>query len=273
LASVYALTKKELDIVNGSQIESCLRQFRPDIIINAAAYTTVDRAEQEPEHAYAINALGPENLARAAAASGVRLVHLSTDFVFDGSQPTPYRPSDAAQPLSVYGASKLAGEQVVRRIAGDRAVIVRTAWLYSVHGCNFVKTMLERFEQGSTIEVVADQIGSPTWARGLAGAIWQVAAHPELHGVFHWTDGGVASWYDLAVAVLDYAGMLSLVHRPVSIKPVRTSDYPSAAKRPAMSVLDKTDTWNVLKQTPLHWRHALKQMLSELARQQAEGTR
>jgi dTDP-4-dehydrorhamnose reductase len=265
--TVHAVTREELDIANSRQIELCLREVRPQIIINAAAYTAVDRAEERPNEAYAANAAGPGNLARAAAAAGVRLVHLSTDFVFSGSKSTPYLPSDATEPLSVYGASKLEGERQVLGLAADHALVVRTSWVYSSSGRNFVKTVLQLFEQRSTLDVISDQIGTPTWARGLAEALWEMAPNADLCGLYHWTDAGVASWYDLAVAVLEYGSALGLVRRPVSIRPVRTCDYPLAARRPAMSVLDKTATYAILRRTPVHWRHALKQMLGELVQQ------
>jgi dTDP-4-dehydrorhamnose reductase len=261
------MSRDELDIVETSQIESSLREFHPEMIINAAAYTAVDQAEKDPEQAYAVNALGPANLARVAAAEAIRLVHISTDLVFSGSRPTPYLPSDTADPLSVYGASKLEGERRVLAIAPRQALIVRTSRVYSVHGRNFVKTVLDLFDQRSTVQVVADQIGSPTWARGLAETLWKMAAKDELRGIYHWTDGGAGSWYDLAAAVHDYGRALGLVRRPVTISPVRTSDYPLIARRPAMSVLDKTATWNVLRQSPRYWRCALNEMLNELARQ------
>jgi dTDP-4-dehydrorhamnose reductase len=266
-ASVHGLRREELDIVDAGQIESVLRELRPQIIINAAAYTAVDQAEKQPEQALAVNALGPENLARAAIAMDLRLIHISSDFVFSGLKSSPYLPCDTAEPLSVYGASKLEGENAVLRIAANRALIVRTSWVYSAHGRNFVKTMLDRFANCSTVQVVADQIGSPTWARELAEVLWEMAANTDLRGVYHWTDAGVGSWYDLAVAVLEYATVLGLVRSSITIRPIRTSDYPTVAKRPAMSVLDSTDTWSVLKRMPLHWRHALKEMLSELAGQ------
>jgi dTDP-4-dehydrorhamnose reductase len=266
-AVVRALTKEQLDIVDQAQIEFRLREFQPDIIINAAAYTAVDLAEREPERAYAVNALAPQNLARAAAAANLRLIHLSTDFIFSGSQPTPYLPSDSPGPLSVYGASKLEGERAVLKILDDRALIVRTSWVYSVYGRNFVKTIIDLSKNRSTLQVVTDQIGSPTWARGLAEVLWEMAGNADLRGVYHWTDAGVASWYDLAVAVVEYGSPLGLINRPVTIRPIASSDYPTAAKRPAMSLLDKTATWNALKCNSVHWRQALKEMLSQLVGQ------
>jgi len=267
----HAVTREELDIADSRQIEHCLCAVRPQIIINAAAYTAVDRAEEKPDEAYAANAVGPGNLARAAGAAGLRLVHLSTDFVFNGSKSSPYLPSDAAEPLSVYGASKLEGERQVLGLAAGQALVVRTSWVYSANGRNFVRTVLELCRQRSTLDVIADQIGTPTWARGLAEVLWEMALNRDLCGVYHWTDAGVASWYDLAVAVLEYGSALGLVRRPISIRPVRTCDYPLAARRPAMSVLDKTATWAILRRTPIHWRQALKQMLGELVQQDGEG--
>jgi dTDP-4-dehydrorhamnose reductase len=261
---VCALTKEKLDVTNRAQVESCVRELRPQIVINAAAYTAVDQAEAEPGQAYAVNAIGAENLARVAAAEGLRLVHLSTDFIFNGLKSTPYLPSDIAEPLSVYGASKLEGESRVLSIAANDRLVVRTSWVYSVHGRNFVKTILRLLEERPTLDVIADQIGTPTWARSLAEALWEMAPRAALCGVYHYTDAGVASWYDLALAVREYGIALGLVRRPASIKPVRTTDYPLSAKRPAMSMLDKTATWEVLERKPLHWRQALRLMLSEL---------
>lgn len=266
---VYALTKDKLDVTNRAQVETRLRELRPEIVINAAAYTAVDLAEKEPERAYAVNAAGAENLARVAKAEGLRLVHLSTDLVFGGSHSTPYLPSDAAEPLSTYGVSKLEGERKVLEITDG--LVVRTSWVYSANGHNFVKTILRLLEESSTIDVVSDQIGTPTWARGLAEALWEMAPRASLRGVYHWTDTGVASWYDLAVAVLEYGSALGLVKHPASIRPVRTSDYPSVAKRPTMSVLDKTDTREALKRRPPHWRLALQRMLSELTQLKREA--
>jgi dTDP-4-dehydrorhamnose reductase len=260
---VYALTKEECDITNRARVESCVRKIRPQIIINTAAYTAVDRAEAEGVSAYAVNAVGAENVARVAAAEECRLVQLSTDFVFDGRQSTPYLPWDPAQPLSVYGASKLEGERRVLSIMND-GLVVRTSWVYSTHGRNFVKTILGLLEKQPTLGVIADQIGTPTWSRGLAQAVWEMALSASLHGIYHWTDAGVASWYDFAVAISEYARKLGLVRCAASIRPVQTVDYPLPARRPAMSVLDKTATWKALNWTPIHWSQALQSMLYEL---------
>jgi len=262
---IYSLTRDQLDVTDLAQVEQRLRDLCPEVVINAAAYTAVDAAEAEPERAYAVNAVGAENVAVTAAAAGIGLIHISTDFVFSGSKASPYLPTDVAHPLSVYGASKLEGERRILNIPSNNALIVRTSWMYSIKGRNFVKTMLRLLEERETLEVVGDQIGTPTWARGLAEALWEMALLGCLRGVYHWSDAGIASWYDLAVSVAEYGYELGLLKRPASISPVRTSDYPLPAKRPAMSVLDKTASWRALKRPPLHWRQALKMMLSELS--------
>jgi dTDP-4-dehydrorhamnose reductase len=192
-------TSRQLDITRKEQVADTVAGIRPALIINGAAYTAVDRAEQESDLAFAVNGRGVANLAEAARQCGARLIHISTDFVFDGSQSHPYLPTDETNPLSVYGASKREGEKLALAILPD-ALIVRTAWVYSSHGANFVKTMLRLMNDRETIGVVADQVGSPTWANGLARTLWQLSA-TGLHGIHHWTDSGVASWYDFAVAI------------------------------------------------------------------------
>lgn len=263
---VYALGKDKLDVTNRAQVERQLRDLRPEAIINAAAYTAVDAAETEPELAYAVNAIGAENIAAVAAAAGMRLIHISTDFVFSGFKSSPYLPTDVAQPLCVYGASKLEGEKRILSIRTNNALIVRTSWLYSAKGHNFVKTVLRLLGERESLKVVDDQIGTPTWARGLAEALWEMAPLDSLGGIYHWSDAGVASWYDLAVAIAEYGRELGLVKSVASVTPIRTADHPLPAKRPAMSVLDKTATWRALKRVPFHWRQALRMMLSELPR-------
>lgn len=264
-AQVYALLRDRLDVTDRAQVERMLCELRPDIVINAAAYTAVDAAQTEPERAYAVNADGAYNLASVAAAAGIRLIHISTDFVFSGSQARPYLPTDIPRPLSIYGASKLEGERRILHTANINVLVVRTSWVYSTNGRNFVKTILRLLEEREAVEVVDDQIGTPTWARGLAETLWEMAQLAELRGIYHWSDAGVASWYDVAVAVAEYSYNLGLLTRPASIIPVRSSDYRLPATRPSMAVLDKTATWRALKRTSLHWREALNMMLRELS--------
>jgi len=261
--SLRALPHAALDITDAGQIAAALDGLRPDWVVNTAAYTAVDRAESEPRQAQAINVEGPARLAEACAARGIALVHLSTDFVFDGRQSRPYRPDDPPNPLSVYGRTKLAGEQAVRERLGDDALIVRTSWAYSVHGHNFVKTMLRCLAERPQVDVVCDQVGTPTWAAGLARALIR-AIERDVRGIGHWTDNGVASWYDFAVAIRELALQLGLLREAAPVAPIATADYPTPARRPAYSVLDKRDFQAALDLPGVHWRESLHSMMQEL---------
>ena len=261
---LLALSSGELDLTQAEAVRRRVAEERPAVIINAAAYTAVDRAESERERAFAVNGQGAANLAVAARAAGARLIHISTDFVFDGEKSSPYLPDDRPHPLGVYGASKLAGEERVREILGPATAIVRTAWVYSSHGHNFVKTMLRFFGERDTLSVIADQVGTPTWARHLAQALWQMAER-ELTGIHHFTDAGVASWYDFAVAIQEESLALGLLGREALIRPIATGQYPLPARRPPYSVLDKTGLWQAIDWEPSHWRAALRAMLKELS--------
>jgi len=264
---IIAFSHSELDIVDGNAVAAIFQKHKPDLVINAAAYTAVDKAENEKKKAFAVNAEGAANIARASRDVSARLIHVSTDFVFDGTKSQPYLPGDKVNPLSIYGASKLLGEQDVWAATQNRTLIVRTGWIYSAHGNNFVKTMLRLMGERDRLGVVADQVGTPTWCRDLARAIYGLAKKTDLHGIFHWADAGVASWYDFAVAIQEEARHLGIIQNQISIKPIRTEDYPTPAKRPAYSVLDKTSTWEVLGYTSSHWRNSLRLMLNELKEQ------
>ena len=247
--------RARLDITVADKLTELVRALRPQLIINAAAYTHVDRAESEVELAHRVNGLGPSLLAGAALDVGAQLVHVSTDFVFDGRKSTPYLPHDLAHPLNVYGQSKLAGEAGVREKLGDTALIVRTAWVYSPTAPNFVHTMRRLMRERSELKVVSDQIGTPTHAIGLAEALWRL--HREgVTGTHHWTDAGVASWYDFAQAIHEYSAR----HAPETAwckpLPIRSEDFPTPAVRPRYSVLDKTSSWAVTG-VPPHWRERL----------------
>jgi dTDP-4-dehydrorhamnose reductase len=260
---LVALDSATLDITSCEAAAAAVRDHRPALILNAAGYTAVDRAEQERDRAFAVNADGAAHLAQAARDNGARLIHVSTDYVFDGDRSRPWRPDDPTAPLGVYGASKLEGER--RVVALDpRALIVRTAWVYGAHGHNFVNTMLRLMRNSDEIRVVSDQVGTPTWSKSLARALWAAADKPALAGIYHWTDAGVASWYDFAVAIEEEALALGLLMRAVPIRPIATADYPTPARRPAYSVLDKTSAISDFGVTPPHWRAALRDMLKEL---------
>ena len=256
----------ELDITRADVVDRCVADFRPDVVINAAAYTAVDRAETEREIAARINVDGAANLARAAAAANAKVIHVSTDFVFDGQRSSPYRPDDEPAPLCVYGATKLAGERAVLAILPDRATIVRTAWVYAATGQNFVRTMLRLMRERGQVRVVADQVGTPTSAGSLAEVLWQFAARRDLSGTFHWTDAGVASWYDLAVAVAEEGTAAGVIAARPVVEPITTQDYPTAARRPAYSVLDKRSTLAALGVRGVHWRERLRTVIQELSR-------
>jgi len=267
---IKALGRSDLDITDRSAVTSVIAGLHPDLVINAAAYTAVDKAEKETVKAYSVNADGAANIARAVEEYSTRLIHLSTDFVFDGSQSKPYLPGDLPNPAGAYGASKLRGERAVMAATKDRAVILRTAWVYSVHGSNFVKTMLRLMAERDELKIVADQVGSPTWAKELAKAIWLIADNTDMHGTYHWTDDGTASWYDFAMAIQEEAHALGLLQKMIPVKPIKTEEYPTPAKRPQYSVLDKTSTCTALGYTPPHWRESLKKMLIEYKKMRTE---
>jgi dTDP-4-dehydrorhamnose reductase len=263
---VMACGSRELDVTDLNAVREVLERERPAVVIQAAAYTDVDRAEHESEEAERVNVTGALHVAAEAARLGARVIHLSTDFVFDGRQDRPYLPDDPPNPVNVYGRTKLAGEREVHRSTGGAALIVRTAWVYSEHGRNFVRTMLRLMGEQDGVAVVADQVGTPTWGRRLAEAVWRAADRPEVRGVIHWTDAGSASWYEFAVAIQEEACALGLLEKVVPVQPIRTAEFKAAARRPAYSVLDKTSGWAALGGPARPWRENLREMLQGLAR-------
>jgi dTDP-4-dehydrorhamnose reductase len=253
----------ELDICDARAVAGALAETGAEWVVNAAAYTAVDMAEDQPAQAHAVNDSAVGALAAAASNAGCRLLHLSTDFVFDGKSNRAYLTTDQTNPLSVYGASKLAGERHVLK-SGGPGVVLRTAWVYAAEGRNFVLTMLRLLREKEQLSVVCDQIGSPTWADSLAAAIWGLIDVNAPGGLYHWTDLGVASWYDFAVAIQDEALARRLLTRAIPIAPIPTTAYPTRATRPAFSVLDTAATRNLIKAPAKHWRHNLRTMLDEL---------
>ena len=244
-----------LDITDGVAVEKFVRENNVDVIINCAAYTAVDKAETDVELAKKINIDGPRNLAK----SGAKIIHISTDYVFDGCGHQPYKPDDETNPVSVYGKTKCAGELAVLENA-DCAVIIRTAWLYSAHGNNFVKTMRRLGAEKESINVVADQIGTPTFAGDLAAAIIQIIPQmsKEKSGIYHFTNEGVCSWYDFATEIMAQSGLACVVN------PIKSSQYPTPASRPFYSVLDKDKIKQVFGINIKHWKDGLKRCISEL---------
>jgi dTDP-4-dehydrorhamnose reductase len=259
-----------LNLAQVETIQTAVEAMQPDLIVNPAAYTAVDRAEQETDLAHRINDKAAAELAQVAQRLEIPLVHLSTDYVFDGQQSSPYQEGDPTNPLGAYGRSKRAGEEAVGSLC-DRAVIFRTAWVYGTHGKgNFVKTMLRLGTEREELRVVADQIGSPTWARDIAQAIAQLIAKLDAdgYGTYHFTNSGVASWYDFAIAIFEEAEQLGWPLTVQRVVPITTADYPTPARRPAYSVLDCAKITKVLGAPPPHWRQSLRQMLRELYQQQ-----
>ena len=259
--TVIAPPEAEFDITDTAAIAAAIAAARPDVLINAAAYTAVDKAEADADTAQRINAVAVGHLAQAAHNAGIGFAHVSTDFVFDGTAHSPYRPDAPPTPVSVYGRTKRDGEWAAAE-SHPAPLIVRTAWVYAAAGGNFVHTMLRLMADRPEIRVVADQIGTPTHADSLANAIWALVA-AGASGIHHWTDAGVASWYDFAVAIHEEALALGLLHRAVPIIPIRTADYPTPAQRPAYGVLDKTDTW-VITGPARHWRAELRDCLATI---------
>ena len=256
------LGRNDIDICDRKQLETSLSGHAPDAVINSSAYTAVDKAEDEPAEAHRINALGVKNLADICSKDGYFLVHVSTDYVFDGMKGSPYQPDDTIDPQGEYGKSKAEGEKALLSTLPDDSCLLRTAWVYSEFGNNFVKTMLRLMAEKPALNVIDDQIGSPTWAKGLAEAC-VFAAHNRIAGTYHWTDEGVASWYDFAIAIQDLGISKGLLDRKIPVHPIPSSQYPTPAKRPHYSVLDKVSTRKAFADVGLkHWRKQLTDMMS-----------
>jgi dTDP-4-dehydrorhamnose reductase len=267
LGSLVVLGRNRLDLAQPAQIRQQVRQVAPDLIINAAAHTAVDQAQSEPELAFAINAIGPGILAEEAASLGVPLIHYSTDYVFDGSKHEPYVESDAPNPLGVYGASKLAGEQAIAAVH-EQHLILRTSWVYSTHGRNFLLTMQRLLQEKPELRVVADQIGAPTWAGSIAHSTralierWQ-AGQPGAWGTYHLTAQGQTSWFGFAQAI---GNALRDQGKPcATLLPIPSSDYPTPAARPLNSRLDCSRLQREWGVSQPDWQTALHECLARQA--------
>jgi dTDP-4-dehydrorhamnose reductase len=260
--ALNSLRREECDVTNVEQVFAVVQRTMPDLIINAAAYTAVDRAESEVEAAFAVNAVGAGTVAAAAASVRARVIQLSTDYVFGGDRSSPYPVSAEPRPLNVYGSSKLAGEIAVRE-SGARVTIIRCGWLFAATGNNFLLTVLRRVKSGSPLRVVNDQVGVPSSCRDLADFIWWCAQNVGCAEIMHWTNAGVASWYDFAVAIVALAMERSLISGPVDITAISSDEYEGRARRPKYSVLDASESWTALGGHPDHWRVAAAKTLDE----------
>jgi len=254
----------KLDITDAGSTASFITELSPSWIINCAAYTAVDKAEDEEDKATLINGKGVENIVSALTGSDCRLIHISTDYIFDGNSPVPYSENDTPSPASAYGRSKLAGEKAA--ICWPQTMIIRTSWLYSSYGNNFVKTILGKAGSSQSINVVFDQAGSPTYAADLASALLEIISgiiqnrHNFIPGIFNYSNEGVCSWYDIANEIVIAAGS------ECKVMPVRSSAYPSKVKRPAYSALDKTRIKENYSLTIPHWRASLNNCISKINR-------
>lgn len=257
-AEINAIDVDDCDLTDVPMLRARLTVEAPDLILNAAAYTAVDKAEGDEDLARAINSEAVAAMVEAMAETGGKVVHVSTDYVFDGTASSPYVPDAPRNPQSAYGRTKAEGEDHLR----PEDVLVRTAWVYEAGGANFVRTMIRLMKERDELGVVSDQIGAPTWATGLARTIWGLV-EKQATGTFHHSDAGVASWYDFAVAIGEEALARGLIARMPRIRPITTADYPTPANRPAFSLLDCRATREALGEEPVHWRTNLRLMLDE----------
>jgi len=267
VGEVMGVGRNNLDLADPNAISKLIDQVKPELIINAAAYTAVDKSEKEPELAHAVNSIAPGIMAKEAKKLGATLIHISTDYVFDGSQSTPYIETDPTNPLGIYGQSKLAGEEAIRETEANH-IIIRTAWVYGAYGKgNFVKTMLRVGKDREELRVVYDQVGCPTWTGDLAEAIAQIIPNlnSETYGTYHYTNSGAISWYDFAIAIFEEGRQLGFPLQVKQVVPITTAEYPTPAKRPAFSVLNSGKISKVLGTYCPYWRYSLKQMLKQLA--------
>ena len=265
---LLATSREQVDLADAASCRAAVQQHRPDWVLNAGAYTAVDRAESEPELARAVNAQAPQAFAEALAATGGRLLQLSTDFVFNGRQGQPYRPEQQRNPLGVYGATKAEGELAALQLPGAR--VLRTSWVYGPVGRNFCLTMLRlhaaKAEAAQPLKVVADQLGCPTSTLTLAAACWRaigIGADPDGAELLHWCDAGAASWYDFAVAIGELGVAQGLLNRAAVVEPITTTEYPTPAQRPSYSLLECGPSRLALGLKPLHWRSALAEVLAQ----------
>ena len=250
--------REEMDLSNPEQIVEVLNTEKPQIIVSAGAYTAVDKAESDQELCDAVNHIAVKTIGAWAAENNAKVIHISTDYVFDGTSETPLKETDAPDPINVYGLTKLHGEQALRA-SGANHVIIRTAWVYSVYGANFVKTMIRLMSEREEIGVVADQVGTPTYARDLASAIMQVIEAPEfVQGVFHYSNEGKISWHDFAVAIKEIKGFSTKVNA------INSDAFPTPAKRPNFSLLDKSKIKETYKVAVPDWKTSLEEMLAKV---------
>lgn len=255
-----ALGRKDIGLSSKVDIEDKITKHNATLVINAAAYTAVDNAEDQQTAAFELNEQAVINIATTCNKLNIKLIHVSTDFVFDGKATTPYQPSSLTNPINVYGQSKLAGEVAVSKYAPNIGTTIRTSWVYSVHGNNFVKTMLGLMQNRDSLNIVGDQYGSPTWARGLAEFIWSLASLKTYQPIYHWCDEGITTWHHFADTIQKTAYKIGLLTNDTDISAIPASEYPTKAKRPVYSALDCSDSAQI--KAPNKWQVNLELMLN-----------
>ncbi len=261
---VVGIDQQELDLSRTDEVAESIADYGVDWVINCAAYTQVDNAEENRELAFLINRDSAKAVAMGVKRCGGRMVHISTDFIFDGKQSRPYKEDDVANPLGIYGRSKLESEHLVLEVLPE-VIILRTAWVYGIHGHNFVKTILRLAAEREELKVVDDQIGTPSWTADIANAI-QVLVNRDAKGTYHFTNEGVTSWYDFANSIVDMAKDLDFSIKANIVKPISTSEFPTPALRPQYSVLSKLKIRKLLDNDIPHWQQSLEKMLIQLQR-------
>ena len=269
LINEYGLQKvdiEELDFTDTHSISSTLSFYNPSTIINCGAYTAVDQAERHHDLAEKINSEAVAIMTEWAQEERARLIQISTDFVFDGNKRTPFRPEDLTKPLGVYGRTKLAGEECVLNNLGRSGLVIRTSWLYSEFGSNFVKTMIILMKSKEEINVVNDQVGSPTSTRSLVALIFRIIGNKTASGIFHWSDGAEITWYDFAIEIQKQAFDEGILKSKIPIRPTETSAYPTLAKRPPYSVLDRRKTVEEFGLSGMSWKEELNRVIGEIAK-------
>ena len=265
---VFYSGRSDLDLSNQKKLEAYLNSLKPQIVLNASAYTSVDGAETEIDLAHTINCEAPATMAKYVKSENAKILHISTDYVFDGCKRTAYLPDDEKNPKSEYGKSKLAGETALLKYAQKNSMIIRTSWLFSEYGSNFVKTMLDLMSKRTEISVVSDQTGSPTYARALAEAVWLILTGNRFKpGIYHWTNSGKTTWFDFANLIKKLGARKGLISRPAAILPVSSQDFKTKAVRPVFSVLDSQSLIELIDHQPSNWEASLEEMLERLRSQ------
>ena len=268
--NIICKNRSQLDLLSRDSCLKIVKDNKPDWIINCAAYTNVDKAEKEKDLAYNLNSLTPKYLSEAVRDYGGDILHISTDYVFNGKKNIPYLPNDKKSPISTYGYTKSKGEDFILKVLSDlnKGNIIRTSWLMSIYGNNFALKIIEKMKTTEKLKIIFDQLGSPTTASSLAHACWKTiklkSKNKTVPNIMHFTNSGVASWYDVAISLAEIGCELNILNKEINILPINSEEYPTAAIRPKYSVLNSFETFERLSLKPVYWKNAIKDLLLEL---------